>query len=213
MHSLLEQQVPEPHPGHTEGPEPCGSHTSPPPSALGWPKPVHLQPGFSGRTPRVCLTPDTVTSRTRPGYVRFCWTLWGNNTPAVVMVASLAAQLVKNLPAMQETCVWSLGWQDPLEKEKEKGYSLQYSGLENSMGCTVHGIAKSRTWLSDLHFHLLWCLVQSRRLTSIFWMGDAHMDVWMNAQMDSQVDPCMHTWMDNWIGGWMDACMDGWRDG
>ena len=30
--------------------------------------------------------------------------------------ASLIAQLVKNLPAMQETLVWSLGWEDPLEK-------------------------------------------------------------------------------------------------
>ena len=27
------------------------------------------------------------------------------------------AQMVKNLPAMQETCVWSMGWEDPLEKE------------------------------------------------------------------------------------------------
>ena len=31
--------------------------------------------------------------------------------------ASLMAQMVKNLPAMQETWVWSLGWEDPLEKE------------------------------------------------------------------------------------------------
>ena len=31
--------------------------------------------------------------------------------------ASLVAQLVKNLPAMQETWVRSLGWEDPLEKE------------------------------------------------------------------------------------------------
>ena len=30
--------------------------------------------------------------------------------------ASLVAQLVKNLPAMWETWVWSLGWEDPLEK-------------------------------------------------------------------------------------------------
>ena len=30
--------------------------------------------------------------------------------------ASLIAQLVKNLPAMQETWVQSLGWKDPLEK-------------------------------------------------------------------------------------------------
>ena len=31
--------------------------------------------------------------------------------------ASLVAQTVKNLPAMQETWVRFLGWEDPLEKE------------------------------------------------------------------------------------------------
>ena len=31
--------------------------------------------------------------------------------------ASLVAQMVKNLPAMQETQIRSLGWEDPLEKE------------------------------------------------------------------------------------------------
>ena len=31
--------------------------------------------------------------------------------------ASLVAQTVKNLPAMQETPGWSLGWDDPLEKD------------------------------------------------------------------------------------------------
>ena len=30
--------------------------------------------------------------------------------------APLVAQMVKNLPAMQETWVWSLGWEDPLEE-------------------------------------------------------------------------------------------------
>ena len=30
---------------------------------------------------------------------------------------SLVAQTVKNLLAMQETQVWSLGWEEPLEKE------------------------------------------------------------------------------------------------
>ena len=57
--------------------------------------------------------------------------------------ASLVTQLVKNPPAMRETWVWSLGW---------KGYPLQYSGLENSMDCIVHGDAKSRTQLSDFYF-------------------------------------------------------------
>ena len=35
-----------------------------------------------------------------------------------------------------------------------KGYLLQYSDLENSMDCTVHGVAKSWTRLSDFHFHV-----------------------------------------------------------
>ena len=35
------------------------------------------------------------------------------------------------------------------------GYLLQYSGLENSMDCIVHGVTKSRTRLSDFHFTLL----------------------------------------------------------
>ena len=34
-------------------------------------------------------------------------------------------------------------------------YPLQYSGLENSMNCIVHGVAKSRTRLSDFNFHFL----------------------------------------------------------
>ena len=34
---------------------------------------------------------------------------------------------------------------------KGKGYPLQYPGLENSMGCMVHGVTKSRTRLSDFH--------------------------------------------------------------
>ena len=33
------------------------------------------------------------------------------------------------------------------------GYPLQHSGLENSMDCIVHGIAKSQTRLSNFHFH------------------------------------------------------------
>ena len=37
-----------------------------------------------------------------------------------------------------------------------KGYPLQYSGLENSTDCMVHGVAKSLTRLSDFHFLLSW---------------------------------------------------------
>ena len=36
-----------------------------------------------------------------------------------------------------------------------KSDPLQYSGLENSMDCTVYGVTKSRTQLSDFHFSYL----------------------------------------------------------
>ena len=61
--------------------------------------------------------------------------------------ASLVTQLVKNPLAIRDTCVQSLGWED--SPEDGKGYPLQYSGLENSMNCIVHGVAKSWTRLSD----------------------------------------------------------------
>ena len=58
--------------------------------------------------------------------------------------ASLVAQIVKNLPAMRETWVQSLGWENL--PEKGTSYTLQYSILENS---TVHGVAESQTRLMD----------------------------------------------------------------
>ena len=62
------------------------------------------------------------------------------------------AQMVKALPAMLETQVRSLGWEDPLEKGKATHF--QYSCLENYMDggawwATVHGVAKSQIRLRD----------------------------------------------------------------
>ena len=64
------------------------------------------------------------------------------------MRASFVAQLVKNLPTIWDTWVGKIPW-------RGEGYPLQYSGLENSMDCVVHGVAKSQTLLSDFHFHFL----------------------------------------------------------
>ena len=63
------------------------------------------------------------------------------------------AQLVKNPPAMQETKVLSLGREVSLGEGNS--YPFQYSGLENSMYCIVHGVANSRTQLSDFHFMIM----------------------------------------------------------
>ena len=59
------------------------------------------------------------------------------------------AQPVKNPPAMQETWVRLPGLGRSLGKGN--GLWMQYSGLENSTDCIVHGVIKSRTGLSDFH--------------------------------------------------------------
>ena len=48
----------------------------------------------------------------------------GIDYPLQYSWAFLVAQLVKNPPAMQETWVQSLGWEDPLEKEKATHSSI-----------------------------------------------------------------------------------------
>ena len=65
--------------------------------------------------------------------------------------ASLVAQLVKNPPAMKETWVQSLGWEDPLEKGKATHSSI----LDWRIPWTIHGLTKSQTRLSDFHFSLI----------------------------------------------------------
>ena len=51
---------------------------------------------------------------------------------------------------MQETWVRSLGWEDPLEKEKATHSSI----LAWRIPWTIYGVTKSRTQLSDFHFQL-----------------------------------------------------------
>ena len=64
--------------------------------------------------------------------------------------ASLVAQLVKNPPAMQETWIRSLGWENPLEKGKATHSSI--------LAWRIHGLqfmgSQSRTQLSDFHNNL-----------------------------------------------------------
>ena len=63
------------------------------------------------------------------------------------------AQIVKNLPAIQETQVQSLGREDPLEKEMATHSSTlawKIPWMESMVGYIVHGVAKSQTCLSDL---------------------------------------------------------------
>ena len=65
---------------------------------------------------------------------------------------TLVTQMVENLPAMQEIQVQSLGGEDPLEKEMVTHSSILAWRIPWTRGvwqAIVHGVAKSRTQLSD----------------------------------------------------------------
>ena len=66
-------------------------------------------------------------------------------------MASLVAQIVKNLPAMQETQVQSMSWQDPLEKgiathSSILAWRIPWTG---AWPVTVYRITKSQTLLNN----------------------------------------------------------------
>ena len=60
--------------------------------------------------------------------------------------------MLKNLPAVQETWIRSLGWEDPLEKGMATYSSIPVWRIPMNRGAwqaIVHGITKSQTRLSD----------------------------------------------------------------
>ena len=62
------------------------------------------------------------------------------------------AQMVKNMPAMWETWVRSLGWEDPLEESMATHSSTVAWKIPMDRAAwraTVHGVAKSWTQLRD----------------------------------------------------------------
>ena len=69
-----------------------------------------------------------------------------------ILGASLVAQLVKNMPAVQETCVQSLGWEDPLKKEMATHSSIlvwEIPWTEERGGLQFMGSQKSWTRLNN----------------------------------------------------------------
>ena len=82
----------------------------------------------------------------------------GVGYPVQYSWASLVAQTVKNLPAMWETWIQSLGWKDSLEEGMATHSSIIARRILMDRGvwwATVHGIAKSQTWLSNSAQHPL----------------------------------------------------------
>ena len=75
--------------------------------------------------------------------------LWLSNIPYIHTHIATVAQMVKNLPAMQETRVQSLGWEDSLKKEMATYFSILAWRIPwtEELGelHTVHGVARSDT--------------------------------------------------------------------
>ena len=82
---------------------------------------TQLGPQASATFSRVPATPATLCSPASPSglsRLRFCDALSAlTNSYFCILRASLVAQMVKNLPAVQETQYQSLGQEDPLERE------------------------------------------------------------------------------------------------
>ena len=70
----------------------------------------------------------------------------------IVLVASLVAQMVKKLSAVQETWIRSLGWEDPLEEGMATHSSILTWRIPMDSGAwwaIVLGVTKSQTQLSN----------------------------------------------------------------
>ena len=65
-------------------------------------------------------------------------------------------QLVKNLPAIREIWVRSLGWEDPLEKGTATHSNILAWRIPWTVACVV---TNSRTQLSDFHFDYPWAVL------------------------------------------------------
>ena len=77
--------------------------------------------------------------------------------------------MVKNSPAMQETWVWSLGWEDPLEKGMVTHSSILAWRIPQTEepGGLVDGVTNSRTLLSNKHIATVTssCMKETEKVT------------------------------------------------
>ena len=87
----------------------------------------------------------------------------GKGCPLQYSWVSPVAQLLKNSPAMWETWVRSLGCEDPLRRERLPTPVLWPGDFHGLLYGEFHGVTKSQTRLSDVHFHwVVWTVC-------IFW--------------------------------------------
>ena len=110
---------------------------------------------------------------------------WHKDRPIDQWGASLLAQLVKKLPAMRETWVRSLGWEDPRETGKATHYSILAWRIPWTIvhGVTpwtiVHGVTKS--WTRWNKFYYIYTYIKKTYLAIyICWAVDQLFSFWSN---------------------------------
>ena len=88
-------------------------------------------------------------------YIKFCGSDFHQSVTQVIYLVCLS---YSSSVGKESACnVGDLGSIPGLGRSpgEGEGYPLQYSGLDNSMDCIVHGVAKSQTWLSNFHFQCI----------------------------------------------------------
>ena len=118
-----------------------------------------------GHSRKQSLPPDSSNEETlRKVLLREVWARWQEQiwlSENIYGCVFTVGQLVKNLPIMQETWIWSLGWEDPLEKGMATHSSIlswKISWTEDPGGYSPQ-CCKSRTQLSTLSL----CLSEAPR--------------------------------------------------
>ena len=126
-----------------------------------------------------------------------------------ILWASLMAQKVKNLPTMLESWVWSLCWEDPLEKGTVTHSSIlvwKIPRTEEPGRLQSMGVTKNWTWLSmSRHSLFSWfnslkfsqeCWVQIREKLYLSRSGSSEINIqshWKEKQKNSTPDSDLNT--------------------
>ena len=107
------------------------------------------------------------------------------------IISWLVAQMIKNLPAMQETQVWSLGWEDPLEKEMASHSSIlawripwtvEPGGLQSMWSRRVgHDWAKNTftftSWLNSSYAVYLVVMKKNKLISGNTWVSRSYSSI------------------------------------
>ena len=114
------------------------------------------------------------------------------------------ARLVK-----ESACnVGDLGLVPGLERSPGEGNGgpLQYSGLENSMNCIVHGVTKSRTQLSDFHVYFIQSRLTMHILSWTICVQEVLDLLRLSVSQLSGISPLTKEWVSEMSYTWLQVC-------